>query len=554
MALPTTTSVLIVGGGPVGLAAAVELGTRGIDCVVLEPRETVSFLRPRAKTTSARTMEHFRRWGIADRIRAAAALPVSWSQRVVVATSLLGPELTHFDDCFGLSAVRTDAFAEPGQIIPQPAVERVLRDVVGELPDVTLALGWSLHWLTESDDEVVATAVAPDGTFRRINAQYVLGCDGSNSRTRQNLGISMQGPADARKTTSIVFRAPGLAQLVPHDPAVQYWIFNARAAGGLGRFDLADTWWAGTMLPSPDADPAMTLRELLGPNAPEDLGCEILCTDTWQARMQVAETFHTDRVFLVGDAAHLNPPQGGHGFNTGVGDAANIGWKLAAALQGWGGDRLLHSYGAERRAIAVDTIAAAAANVSAMRDILVTGDLEAFGPASDQARRALGAVVHRAMEPEFHSLGLVLGYEYPTSPVIARDATSGTDSDRDSTSYVPTTRPGARLPHTWLADGRSLYDTLGTGMTLLMFGDTDSAMVEAAHRRGVPLTVVELGGVDLGQDDRTSTLLVRPDQHIAWRGSELSSDSVDVVLDRVLDAKPSSSHTPRRLSHELRRP
>jgi 2-polyprenyl-6-methoxyphenol hydroxylase-like FAD-dependent oxidoreductase len=539
MALPTTTSVLIVGGGPVGLAAGVELGTRGIDCVVLEPRETVSFLRPRAKTTSARTMEHFRRWGIADKIRAAAALPVSWSQRVVVATSLLGPELTHFDDCFGLSAVRTDIVAEPGQIIPQPAVERVLRDVVSELPDVTLALGWSLHWLTESDDEVVAETVAPDGTFRRITAQYVLGCDGGNSRTRQCLGISMQGPTDARKTTSIVFRAPGLAQLVPHGPAVQYWIFNARAAGGFGRFDLADTWWAGTMLPSPDADTIAALRDLLGPNAPEDLDCEILCTDAWQARMQVAESFQTDRVFLVGDAAHLNPPQGGHGFNTGVGDAVNVGWKLAATLQGWGGHRLLRSYGAERRAIAVDTIAAATANVSAMRNIRVTDDAEVAGPAGDRTRRALGDAIHDAMHPEFHSLGLVLGYEYPTSPVIAHDDASGTASDLDSVVYVPTTRPSARLPHVWLADGRSLYDTLGTGMTLLRFEGTASAVADAAHRRGIPLEVVDLREVDLGQDDRTSALLVRPDQHIAWRGGELSADSADIVLDRVLGGSPS---------------
>ncbi len=277
--LPTTTSVLIVGGGPVGLAAAAELGTRGIDCVVLEPRQEVSFLRPRAKTTSARTMEHFRRWGIADRIRAAAALPVAWSQQVVVATSLLGPEFTRFDDCFGLSAARTDVVAEPGQIVPQPAVERVLREVVAELPDITFALGWALRGLTESAEEVVAEVEAPDGTVHRISARYVLGCDGGNSTTRQCLGIPMQGPTDARRTTSIVFRAPGLAQLVPHGPAVQYWIYNARISGGIGRFDLEDTWWAGTALPSPDADPAVALRALLGPATPADLRLEILCTD-----------------------------------------------------------------------------------------------------------------------------------------------------------------------------------------------------------------------------------------------------------------------------------
>jgi 2-polyprenyl-6-methoxyphenol hydroxylase-like FAD-dependent oxidoreductase len=490
-------------------------------------------------------MEHFRRWGIADRIRAAAPVPVSWSQRVVAATSLLGPELTRFEGAFGLSAVRTDIFAEPGQTIPQPAVEQVLRDAVRDLPDVKFALGWSLESLTESAGEVIVEAAAADGTVRHIAAQYVLGCDGGDSRTRRCLGIPMLGSSETRNNTSIVFRAPGLAGLVPHDPAVQYWIFNTRAGGAIGRFDLADTWWCGVHrladgLPPAVDNPAMAVQELLGPNAPADLHIEILSTNIWQARMLVAETFHAGRVFLAGDSAHLNPPEGGHGFNTGVGDAVNVGWKLAATLQGWGGPRLLDSYGAERRAIAIDTIAAAGGNRSRMRSIRVTRDLDAAGPAGDRARRALGERIHYAMYQEFNSLGLVLGYEYTDSPVIAHGGTSGTGCEQDSTDYVPATRPGARLPHTWLPNGQSLYDTLGTGLTLLTFGGSDSsAMAEAARGRGVPLTIADLGGLDLGQDDQTSAMLVRPDQHIAWRGSQLSLHAADAVLDHVLGVNPS---------------
>jgi 2-polyprenyl-6-methoxyphenol hydroxylase-like FAD-dependent oxidoreductase len=533
---PTSTSVLIAGGGPVGLAAAVELGTRGIDCVVLEPRATVSSQRPRAKTTSVRTMEHFRRWGIADRIRAAAALPVSWSQRIVVATGLLGHELTSFDDCLGLSTKKTDIFAESGQQIPQPAVELVLRDVVGELATVSLAVGWSLQSLTESDHEVVVDAVAADGTRWPITAQYVLGCDGPNSRTRECLGIPMVGSTDARKHTTIVFRAPGLAEQVPHGPAVHYWIFNARAVGVFGRFDLAETWWMGSV--SSDRDPAMTIGDLLGSDGPDgrtEFDYEILCTDTWQARMQLAETFHTNRVFLVGDAAHLTPPWGGHGFNTGIGDAVNIGWKLAATLQGWGGHRLPHSYGVERRAIAAETITAATAHMTAMRDRAINGDEDATGPAGDHARRALGEAIHRAIYPEFHSLGLVLGYEYIDSPNIVYDDASGIERDQDPTVYAPSTRPGARLPHCWFPDGRSLYDTLGTGLTLLAFEGADSAaVVNAARRQGISLTLVDLGDIDLCPDDHAPLLLVRPDQHIAWRGKEMPPDSVDVILDQAL--------------------
>jgi 2-polyprenyl-6-methoxyphenol hydroxylase-like FAD-dependent oxidoreductase len=537
MTLPTSTSVLIAGGGPVGLTAAVELGTRGIDCVVLEPRATVSSQRPRAKTTSIRTMEHFRRWGIADRIRAAAALPVSWSQRIVVATALLGPELTSFDDCLGLSVTKTDLFAESGQQIPQPAAEQVLRDVVSELPTISLAAGWSLQSLTESRNEVVVEALAADGTRWPITAQYVLGCDGANSRTRECLGIPMVGPTDAHQNTTIVFRAPGLAEQVPHGPAIHYWIFNTKAAGVLGRLDLADTW--AMLSPSSDRDPAMTMRDLLVSDAGVDLDYEILCTDTWQARMQLAQTFHTDRVFLVGDAAHLTPPWGGHGFNTGVGDAVNIGWKLAATLQGWGGHQLPHSYGTERRPIATDTITAATANMTAMRHCAVTGDLDMTGPAGEHARRALGEVIHRAMHAEFHSLGLVLGYQYTDSPNIVYDNTSGINPDRDSTVYVPTTRPGARLPHKWLPDGRSLYDTLGTGLTLLTFEDVDpAAIVDAARRQEIPLTVIDLGDTDLCRDDQASVLLARPDQHIAWRGKQLPPESVDAILDQVLGRRP----------------
>jgi 2-polyprenyl-6-methoxyphenol hydroxylase-like FAD-dependent oxidoreductase len=533
MNLPAHASVLIVGAGPVGLAAAVELGTRGVDCVVLEPRIEVSPLRPRAKTTSVRTMEHFRRWGIADRIRAAAPVPVSWSQSVMAATSLTGSELTRFDDCLGLSTGSVEAYAEASQQIPQPAVEQVLRDVAGELDDVTLALGWSMRSLTEGDGEVVVEAVDGDGTVRRITTQYVLACDGGGSTTRKSLGISMAGPTQSQDYTTVVFRSPELAQHVPHRPAVQYLVFNPRAIAVFGRLDLADTWWAGMVLP-PDVDPSVRLREVIGPEAPEDLKYEILCADNWRVRMLLAETFGTGRVFLAGDAAHLNPPTGGHGYNTGVGDAVNIGWKLAATLQGWGGPRLLESYNAERRAIAIDTITAATTSLLATLGIGVPAEADLPGPEGDRARSALGEQIHSAMRAEFNSLGLVLGYEYADSPVIAYDDESAGEAEKDTTVYVPATRPGARLPHRWLTDGRSLYDDLGTGLTLITFGDHDpGAMTDAARARGVVLTHIDLGSECLVPGDRTS-LLVRPDQHIAWRGGQLSPQSADAVLSRVL--------------------
>jgi 2-polyprenyl-6-methoxyphenol hydroxylase-like FAD-dependent oxidoreductase len=534
--LPTTTSVLIAGGGPVGLATAVELGTRGVDCVVLEPRAELTFLRPRAKTSSVRTMEHFRRWGLADHIRKAANLPVAFSQEAVVCASLLGREITRFGDCFGLAPQQRAEFAESGQQVAQPIVEKVLRDAVADLPTVTFAVGWAVRSLAEDADAVVVEAAGPDGASGRVAAQYVVGCDGPNSTVREAIGARLLGDADGRVNLNVVFRAPGLAERVPHGPAVHYWVFNPRITGVMGPFDLHGTWWAGIGgagasdggQPSPERV-ADLLAELVG----ERVDGEVLCTDSWNARMQLADTVQTSRVFLAGDAAHLNPPWGGHGYNTGIGDAVNIGWKLAATLQGWGGAALPASYSPERRAVAEQTIADTTLNMRAVLSLRGITDPDAAASA-----------IQQAMNGEFHSLGLVLGYEYANSPVIAY-----TDAEHPRpplphrhslTAYTPSTRPGARLPHQWLPDGRSLYDTLGPALTLLRTttngGEAGCApLIDAAHRRAIPLAVADIPNPNPAYADVTA-LLVRPDHHIAWRSqnTEVTPQSAHAILDHIL--------------------
>jgi len=487
--------VLVVGGGPVGLATALELAHHGIASTVIEPRQTVSWLRPRAKTVSARTMELFRRWGLAGSLRERAALPVAWSQEAVFATALLGREVTRIDRCFGLELTGDERVAESGQQAPQPLVEQLLREAAADTTLVTLRTGVRVTAVRQTAEAV--TAQLSDG--RTVRAAYAVGADGSRSVTRTAIGARYEGEADARPNVNIVFRAPGLAGRVPHGPAVHYWILNPDQAGLIGRLDLADTWWCIAQgVAEADADPPRILRTLLG----ADHEMEILATDPWRARMLLVDRYAAGRIFLAGDSAHQNPPWGGHGFNTGVGDAVNLGWKLAAVLDGWAPAALLDSYEAERRPIAAQTIAAAARNMSTLAPELADPRLTGTDAEFARARPAVAEAVHRTKDGEFHSLDLVLGYSYRGSPVIARDA-------------------GERLPHRWLAPGDSLYDHLGRELTLL---GRSPEFADAARRAGIPLHLYDDGRPDL--------VLVRPDQHVAWHGAA-ADDALAILRQTV---------------------
>ena len=393
------TPVLVAGGGPAGLAAAAELASRGVRCVVIEPRAQVSHRRPRAKTTSVRTMEHLRRWGIAGTLRAAAPLPVAWSQRVTFCESLSGRRITDFDGAFGLVTGRDERFAEAGQQVPQPVVEEVLRAHIRGQPGVDLRLGHAVTGLEQRDDAVTVTVRDASGAGYQITARYVLGCDGAAGVVRDQIGARYAGQSDPRPNFNVVFRAPSLDTHL--GPAVQYWVLGAPVPGLLGRLDLHGTWWG--ILPGIDASyGAAHAGELITGLVGAPVEHEVLASDPWTARMLVADRFADRRVFLAGESAHVNPPWGGHGFNTSVGDAVNVAWKIAAVEQGWAPPGLLASYEPERRGVIEQTVASAAANMRSLaRDL----------PCDEQAIQA-------AKRSEFHSLGLVLGYSYAGSPVI----------------------------------------------------------------------------------------------------------------------------------------
>lgn len=524
--------MVVVGGGPTGLAAMVELGRRGVHCLVVEPRVDVTDTRPRAKTTSIRTMEHFRRWGLAGTLRAAAFLPIEWSSDVVFCVNLLGPEVARFTGCFGMTPQRSDLFAETSQQVPQFVVEGVLRDAVERLAPCRTAFGWRATACTEGPDGVVVDLVDDSGRSCQVRGRYALGCDGAASVVRRSIGAVYEGSVESRHNLTATFTAPGLAERVPHGPAIQYWVLQPGASAYMGRLDLDRRWWIGLIGVGPDLDDADVRDHIAaavgGPVEPTLLG-----TDPWVGRTLNADRYATERVLLAGDAAHLNPPWGGHGFNTGIGDAVNAAWKLAAVLDGWGGDGLVGSYAEERRPVAVETIAIAGRHAGLLSADFADPLLAERSPRGEAARREAGREIEEVKRDEFHALGLVLGYHYEGSSITW--ATGSARAPLDVSRYHPTAAPGHRLPHTWLARDVSLYDRLGDWFTLVRTGEADPApMVAAAAARRMPLTVLDLRHRRL--DHGAPLVLVRPDQHVAWRGVG-RPEEVDAVLDRARGAR-----------------
>ncbi len=322
--------------------------------------------------------------------------------------------------------------------------------------------------MSQHDDHVVVRVEDGGGRATTIRARYAVGADGARSIVRSVMGAMYEGGNAGKPNLSIVFRSRQLGGLI-HDRAVHRWILNPAAPGVVGPFDLHEVWWAiatGRPDDDRDADPVAIVRAMVG----SDIDVEVLGTDPWQARSLLATSYRNGRLFLAGDAAHQNPPWGGHGFNTGVGDAVNLGWKLAAVLQGWAPAELLDSYETERRPIAAETIRIAGLNAKTLATELASEQLMGTPEEFAAAQPAAAETVQRMKHIEFHCLGLVLGYGYG---IHAADQTT------DGSDYRPVAAPGNRLPHQWISPGDSLYDHLGTALTVL---GADSATANLARR------------------------------------------------------------------------
>lgn len=535
--------VVIVGSGPSGLALAIELGGRGVSCLVIERNERVGFA-PRAKTTNVRTRTHLRRWGIADRLAAVSPFGVDYPSNVHFVTRLGGPSLAVIENASNCAPERHEDYPEHGQWVPQYKLEQVLREHAASLAGVTFR--FSTEFVAATQDEAhVAVSIrdlAHDNE-ERVQARYLVGADGARSAVRGLIGAKMAGAYGLSRNYNIVFRAPGLAAAHRHGPGSMYWQVNPVAPSLIGPMDVDDVWFfMPTRLPEGFRITQDSAAQLIRDATGIDLPYEVLSNDEWVASSLIADHYRHGRIFLIGDACHLHPPFGGYGMNMGVADGVDLGWKLAAACQGWGGPLLLDSYERERRGIHQEVIAEAAANHAVLSNDLWHDDLEDPGPAGDAARRVAGERIVAIKKREFHTLGTVLGGCYADSPIIVSDDTS--TPEQDATRYEPTSRPGCLAPHLWRADGRSLYDCFGPGFALVCRPDADDASIVDARREadamGLAFVVVPLLSQELDDRYQSRLTLVRPDQHVAWRGDRYAAGTLrraagwcDVPSDRT---------------------
>ncbi len=540
---PLDTDVIIVGGGPCGLMLANELGRRGIRAILFD-QDASTAINPQANATQARTMEHFRRLGFVDEVRA-QGLPADYPTDIAYFTRYSAYELARFQlpasgETKDLIKQMSGAWsaAELPHRVSQMYVERVMLKHAAKLPTIDLRYEHEVTAVADHGDHVSATA-RHKGRETTVTASYLIGADGARSVARRHLGFQYTGESGVQRDFmggdmhAIYMRAPHLYDLINGERAWMYWSFNKDRRSFMAAVDGKDEFVFHTQLkPGEDKDKVSEThaRAMFA----QTMGCEvdfdIIARSSWTAGFAlVAEHLQHGRIFIGGDAAHLFTPAGGLGYNTAIEDAVNLGWKLAAVLNGWGGPALLASYEPERRPGAVRNTTYARGFADSIGLYTAPPALEEDGPAGDAARTEAGAYLNRHTRAEFNIPGITFGTRCDGSPIIVSDGTAPPpDAAND---YVPTACPGGRAPHLWLPDGASLYDKFGFEFTLLRLdGAPETKDLEAAAAsRNLPLSVVDIPGEEARDLYEAPLALIRPDQVVAWRGDAVPHDPAALV-------------------------
>ena len=510
------TDVMIIGGGPVGLGLAIELGQRGIHCILAE-RYAQPQPIPKGQNLTQRTMEHFHFWGAEPELRAARTIPPEYGIGGLTAYGSLLSD--HHYDWLQRELVKPYYFKD-NERLPQYETEKVLRQRAAKLPTVKALYGWDSSTITQNKTSTTITLTERDSKQQQtIRAAYVVGCDGSRSKTREQAGITQTLSDHDRCMVLLVFKSQELHTLLARFPGKSFYnVLHPDLKGYwkfFGRVDLGNTWFFHAPVPMGTTADNFDFKKYLHESVGAEFEIEFQHIGFWDLRFALADNYRAGRIFIAGDAAHSHPPYGGYGVNSGFEDARNLGWKLAAVLQGWGDDALLDSYDAERRPVFASTIDDfIAKSIETDRAFL-----EAFDP-----MRAPAAFEAAWAERSQGAVGEVHAFEphYEGSPIVWQDTKAGHVCSAKG-SHQFKARIGHHLAPVMLSNAHNVFDLLGDGFTLLALGadSTDTqVLIDAAAAAGVPLKVIHEHAGSHADRYEARWILVRPDQFVAWVSEE----------------------------------
>lgn len=540
--------VLIAGGGPCGLMLAIELGRRGIHCLMVDAKPSTAF-NPQANATQARTMEHFRRLGFAEEVRA-LGLPPDHPTDIAYFTRYSAHELARIQLPTAAEAVvkikemaGSWSAAELPHRVSQKFVEEVLRGHAQSWPSNDVRYGWTLESFRDDGERVNATVRPTEGgPAQHVVAKFLVGADGARSFVRRELGFEWGGVTGIQrefmggKMFAIYLRSPAFLSVLRHPKAWMYVAVNHQRRAFMASVDgISEYAFHAALRPGEDAD-AWTetdARRVFTEAVGVDVPIEILSMGTWLAgHALVAQHLQRGRVFIAGDAAHLFTPTGGLGYNTAVEDAVNLAWKLASVIRGQAPLALLDSYEAERRPLAERNTGFARRFADSVGLFNAKPALDEESAQGEAERKIASVHLNQHARLEFNIPGVTFGGRYDGSPIIVSDGAALPPDEPNA--YTPTASPGGRPPHAWLDDGKSLFDHFHSEWTLLALGPqapSTAAFEDAARTLSVDLRVVRLPQASLSELYEMPLALIRPDQIVAWRGP--AADDAASVLMRV---------------------